>query len=189
MSKKSLWIAIPILLTPYLALFTLATILFSTKLSFFKLIMESVFYSNALYLIAFFLVYCILVTGFSIVCFVVGIYKKCNALSLMKLILMVKIIQIPAYVLIFVLSVVFAITIFTLPFSIGLFLIDCLSLFLTGLGVISAVINTTRQGIFKIKEVFWVIIAQFIFCVDVLSSIVFYIKLKKSQQNLTNTKQ
>ena len=75
-----------------------------------------------------------------------------------------------------------AITVFTIPFSIALFLFDCFSLVLTGIGVISAVINAIRQGVSTPKELFWLAIAQFFFCVDVVASIVLYVKLKKTKK-------
>ncbi len=170
------------MLVPYLALFTLATVFFSTKLPFFKYIVESVFDSNALYLIAALFFYCILTSIVSIVCFFVSIYKKWDAISLAKAAMIMKLAQVPAYVLIFALGVVFVITIFTIPFSVGLFVIDCLSVFMTGLFVISSVIATIRNNTFKLKEVIWVILLQFVFCADVISSVVFYIKLKRTNK-------
>ena len=117
MNKKLFAISVPIVLVPYLALFTLATVFFSTKFSFFNFIMESVFDSNALYLVAALLLYCILAGMVSIVCFFVSIYKKWDAISLEKTAMIMKLAQVPAYVLIFVLGAVFVITIFTVPFS------------------------------------------------------------------------
>lgn len=178
MNKKLFLIFVPIVIVPYLALFALATIFFSTKVSLFNWIMESIFVGNALYLIAATLLYCLLVVVLSIVCFFVNIYKKGNALSLAKFAMIIKLAQVPAYLCIFVLGVIFTITVFTIPFSIGLFVIDCLSVFITGLFVISSVITATRNDIFKLKEFFWVIPLQFIFCADVISSIVLYMKLK-----------
>ena len=75
--------------------------------------------------------------------------------------------------LIFVFGILLAITIFTIPFSIGLFLFDCLSLFLTGALMISAVINSIKQGIVKFKDILWIMILQFVFCADVVSAIIF----------------
>ena len=51
--------------------------------------------------------------------------------------------------------------------------------------IISSVIIAIRKNIFTFKEVFWVILLQFIFCADVIASVVFYIKLKR----LMNEKQ
>ncbi len=186
MNKKLFLISIPIVLVPYLALFALATVFFSTDLPFFNYIMESVFDSNALYLIAALFLYCILTGMLSIVCFFVSIYKKWDAISLAKTAMIMKLVQVPAYVLLFALGAVFVITIFTIPFSIGLFVIDCLSVFMTGLFVVSSVIATIKSNTFTLKEVIWVILLQFIFCADVISSIVFYIKLKRANKLLPN---
>ncbi len=179
MNKKTFWIIVPISLLPYLILFVLATIFFSTKFSFFHFIMESVFQNNALNLLTFLLIYGILIMLFSFICFIVSIYKKWDAVSLVEMAVIMKLIQVPAYIVIFIVGVLFSITIFTIPFSIGLFLCDCISVFLTGIWVISSAIITIRQGVFKMKEVRWVIILQFIFCADVISSIIFYLKLKR----------
>lgn len=189
MNKKLFVISVPIVLVPYLALFALATVFFSSKLPFFNFIMESVFNSNALYLIAALLLYCILTGMLSIVCFFVSIYKKWDAISLAKTAMVMKLAQIPAYVLIFALGVVFVITMFTIPFSIGLFVIDCMSVFMTGLFAISSVIATIRNNTFTLKEVIWVILLQFVFCADVISSVIFYIKLKNARQTCALEKQ
>lgn len=188
MTKKNFWITVPILLLPYLALFTLAAVFLSTEIPFFRYIMESVFDSNALYLIGTFILFCIVTMVLSIICFVLSIYKKWDVLSLAKTVMIIKLVHIPAYVLIFVFGILLAITIFTIPFSIGLFLFDCLSLFLTGALMISAVINSIKQGIVKFKDILWIMILQFVFCADVVSAIIFYVKLKKTDNaNNQNT--
>lgn len=184
MSKKLAFVSIPIVIVPYLALLALATIFFSTSSPFFSSIMESVFDNNALYLIAALLLYCLLTGALSVVCFSASMYKKWDALSLAKTAMVMKLVQVPAYVLIFALGAVFVMTIFTIPFSIGLFVIDCLSMFMTGLFTISSVIATIRNNIFARKEVVWVMLLQFVFCADVISSVIFYIKLKRVNKQL-----
>lgn len=180
MSKKLICLAIPICLLPYLALFTIATVFFSTKITFFKFIMESVFQNSGLILIAAFFLCCIIVALLSIVYTILSLYKEWDPLPIAKLAMIVKLIQLPAYIMIFIVGAFLVFTIFTIFFSIGLFLFDCLSLFITGILVISAVVNSEKKGIFKAKQVIWVIIMQFIFCLDVISAIIFYIKLKKA---------
>ena len=178
MTKKNFWMVIPTLLLPYLALFTLATVFLSTKVAFFKYIMDSVFDSNVLFLIAAFILCCIVATVLDIICVSFSISKKWSALSFAKVVMIIKLIQIPAYILIFILGVLLAITIFTIPFSIALFLSDCLSLALTGALAVSAMINSIRQGAFQLRDVFAMIIMQFVFCADVVVFIIFYIRLK-----------
>ena len=170
---------IPTLLLPYFALFTLATIFFSTKSQFFKLVMESVFRGNAIYLIAAFIIYCLLAAVLSVVYFFDSLCKKRDALFLAKYFMIVKLIQVPGYALIFVLGVLCAIKIFTITFTVALIFFDCFSLLLSGLGVASAIFRTIQQGILKPKGILWVVlIAQFIFCVDVVASIILYVILK-----------
>ena len=187
MNKKLFLISVPIVLLPYLVLFALAVSFSSTDLPFFNNIMESVFDNNALYMIGALLLYCILTGMLSIVCFFVSLYKKWDAILLAKTAMIMKLAQVPAYVLIFALGAVFVITIFTIPFSVGLFVIDCLSVFMTGLFVVSSVIATIKNNTFTLKEVIWVILLQFVFCADVIASVVFYIKLKRAnKQQISN---
>ena len=57
---------------------------------------------------------------------------------------------------------------------------------MTGLFVVSSVIATIKNNTFTLKEVIWVILLQFVFCADVISSVVFYIKLKRANKLLPN---
>jgi hypothetical protein len=96
-----------------------------------------------------------------------------------KTAMIVKLTQVPAYVLIFILGVLFVITLFTIPFTLGIYLLDCLTLALTGFLTLAAVICAIRQGLCTWKECIWVVILQFIFCGDVVASILFFRMLKK----------
>lgn len=179
MNKKRIWLVIPTLILPYFVLLMLATLFFSTSNPFFEFIAMYVFRSNALIMISVLLAYCIIAAALSIICFAVSIRKDWDALSLAKSALIIKLIQVPAYIAIFVLGLMFAITIFTFAFSIFFILIDCLTLALTGLLTVSSVINAVKNGTIRIKEVIWVIILQFVFCADVVASIIYYKKLRK----------
>lgn len=93
--------------------------------------------------------------------------------------MVVKLIQIPAYLAIFVLGVLFFISIFTYVFSIFFILYDAAAILLTGLIGVAAVIRAHAEG--RATDAFAVIngILQFIFCVDVVSSIVVYVRARK----------
>ena len=80
-----------------------------------------------------------------------------------------------------------AITLFTIPFAVGLVVIDCLALFMTGLPIIASAVMAKRQGVFSLKEVFWVIALQFVFCADVIASVMFYLKLKRYYIQLSDS--
>lgn len=179
MNKKRIWFIIPTALLPYLVLTALATIFFSTKHPAFEFIMKSVFCSNAIYLITALLLCCVIATALSIIYFIISTRKGWDAFSLAKSAMITKLIQVPAYITILVLGVLLAFTAFTIPFSIGLFLFDCLTLFLTGLLTAAAAINAVRQGFVKAKECALIIALQFVFCIDVVASIILYLKLRK----------
>ena len=178
MNKKVLFF-IPIVLAPYLVLLAFATIFFSTKLPAFRWIMEDVFRGNALYLVAAVLIFCVIIVVWSGILSFVSIYKKWDALAVAKCAMIIKLAQIPAYAMIFALGVLLAIGIFTIPFAIGLFVLDCLLLFATGLLVISAVVISTRNERHTFREMLWVVLLQFVFCVDVIASIFLYRKMKQ----------
>ena len=177
MDKRLAVLAIPIALVPYLALFALATILLSTEVPFFRTIMESLFQNNAITILIALFVYCMVVALIGI-CFFVNTNKNWDALAVAKTAMIIKLAQVPAYILIFFLSVMFVITIFTIPFSVGLFVIDCLTLFMTGLLVISSVVISVQNNTLTFKEVFWIVLFQFVFCADVFASVFLYRKLK-----------
>lgn len=181
-TKRSLLI-LPAVLLPYVALMALAVIFFSADLPMFARIMESVFDNNGLILIAALLGYCLIAAALSIFCFFRSICKKWDALSLAKTAVIVKLVQIPAYIGVFVVGVLCTITVFTIPFTVGVFLLDCVTLFLSGLLTSAAVINAVRQNNRPFKQVFWVILLQFVFCADVVAAILFYHQLKKDAEH------
>ena len=102
-------------------------------------------------------------------------------MSLAKFAMIIKWMQVPAYVAIFALGLIFAITLFTIPIAIIFVLVDCLTLLLTGLLTISAAVVAVRQGVFQTKDVLWIILLQFVFCADVLAATVFYKKLRNKR--------
>ena len=182
MKKNCIWYILPTALLPYIALGVLAIIFFSAKSPVLDAVMESVFRGNMWYLVAVLLLFCLLAAALSAVYFVRSIRKEYDALQLAKCAMVVKLLQVPAYIAIFVLGVLLVLAIFTIPFALGLFLIDCLTLLLTGLMTVAAAINAVRQGHCKTKETVWVIILQFIFCADVVAAAVFYRKLKNTKK-------
>ena len=183
MNKKLFLLSIPTLLSPYIAIFTLAVVFLSTKVKLFEAIMESIFQNDGLLLIAALIIYLLLTIALGIACFFISTFKFCDALSAAKTAMLIKLIQIPAYVVIFVLGVAMTIAIWTIPFTIALFWIDCLCLFLTGLPILSSIICALRQGTIKFREVIWVIILQFVFCADVVAAIIYYKRLKEAPVN------
>jgi hypothetical protein len=180
MNKKNAWLLLPTMIFPYAVLLTVATIFLATEQPFFRVVMERAFHNNALYLLAALLLLCLLAAALTITYFALSICKKWGAVSLAKGAMIVKWVHVPAYIGIFIAGVCCFITVFTIPFAIAFVLLDCFTLFLTGLLTLSAAVNAVRQGAAQTKEVLWMVILQFVFCADVISATLLYAKLRKN---------
>ncbi len=181
MTKKVFLRMIPAMLLPYLILFSYVVIFNYTDILLFDQIMEKVFDNNALILLGVLFIYCFITSIFSIISFAQSLRGKYDAKSLTKAALIVKLIQLPAYITIFVVGVIFVLSIWMIPFTIILFLIDSLTLILTSLFSLSGIIVSVKNGTFEFKEVILFAILQFIFCADVVSLFIFYKKLKSAE--------
>ena len=179
MNKKKIWFLIPSALLPYMVLCALAVVFLSTKHPLSQWIMEAVFRNNGLLLVAAVLLFSVLVAALSALCFVTAIRKGWDPVPLARTAVIIKLCQIPAYILVLALGVLLATSLFTIPFAIALFALDCLTLVLTGLPIIAAAINATRKGICAWNDIIWLILPQFVFCADVVAAIIFYNKLRK----------
>ncbi len=178
--KKYSWLLLLTALLPYLVLAALAMIFFSSDVPFFGDMMASVFHNNALYLIGALLICFAVATVLSVVHGVLAVRCQWDALSLVRTALVIKLFQIPAYLLIFAVGVLSLITIFTIPFTIGLFLLDGFMLVLSGIIVLAASINAIRQGRMPLQKTILFVLMQFVFCADVFAAFAFYRALKKA---------
>lgn len=105
--------------------------------------------------------------------------KQWSGKSLALISMVLKLIQIPAYVVIFLLGCVFAITIWLFAFVIVLFFFDCLTILLTGLVGLTASIRCAGEK--RVSKGLCVAngILSFVFCADVVLAIIFYIKSRR----------
>ena len=115
----------------------------------------------------------------SVLCLIFGLKGNWDALSVAKTTMIIKLLQIPAYLVIFLLSLIFIITIFTFGFVIAFAFFDYLTLLMSGMLGILAVVQAIRNGKVSLKKSWWVILLQFIYCADVVAAVIFYVKLKK----------
>lgn len=179
MKKKLVFLSLPAALMPYLVLLAISVLFFATEVPFFEWLLEKVFCYNALYLLAALLAFCILAIVATGICFFVSTRNRWDTLEMAKTAMIIKCVQIPAYLLIYALGFICAITVAGVLISIGLFIVDCLCLCMTGILTIAPAVNTIKSKTFTFKEVFWIILLQFVFVADVIASIVFYRKLKR----------
>ena len=97
-----------------------------------------------------------------------------HATDLARANMIVKLIQIPAYI--FMIGILCMVMIFTIGISFVLLLLDALSIGLTGLFAIAAFQNLNREGMITRKAQFIYSIASFLFCVDVIIAVIGYRK-------------
>ena len=105
-------------------------------------------------------------------------YLRKNALELAKINMTIKLIQIPAYLFLFIIGIACMFTIFTFAISFILLALDCASIFLSGLIGVSAVKQNYTDSILSIKQAIFYSILQFIF-VLMLFVPLYYLKNQK----------
>lgn len=180
MNAKRLWLILPAAGMPYVILGATAVILFSADNAVARYILETVFGGNGLLLLGCTLAYCAVAAALTVCGAVLAVVRRWDAFSLAKTAMIVKCLQIPAYAVIFVLGVLMMITLFTLPFVLVFAAVDYLTLMLTGLFNSAAVVAAIRARVLTLKDTWWVIALQFVFCADVAASVLFYCRLKKA---------
>jgi hypothetical protein len=122
----------------------------------------------------------------SVVSFIIGIVRKWSGEELLRTNMIIKLIHIPAYVLVFIIGLVNLIRLFTyllyenycFALTIILMVLNCMTIILTGLIGLCGVIRSYKENKFSRKEVFIHGFLQFVFCVDVISSIIAYKKAR-----------
>jgi len=161
-----------IILFPYLIIFAVICI-------FTGFLMETIFQNNGLLLLFLLIFIYIIALICAIIVFIKIIIKKQNAQEILHINMVIKLIHIPAYIILFLMGMASLITIFTMGFGIAFFILDCLTIFLTGLIGLGGLIRSLIEKKISFKSVLFYGISQFIFCIDVISSIIIYRKVKK----------
>lgn len=173
MNFKRILLMVPAILVPYLLLFTIYIIYTVSP------IVEILFFNNGLLLTAVFFLYTFTALCFAIITSVLAVKNQWNCVSLAKTVMIIKLVQVPAYLVIFVLGALLVLGMLTIPIALILAFVDALSIVMTGVLGLAATINASKN--YYDKDSFFTIcgILQFIFCIDVIASAVLYFKLKK----------
>ena len=129
----------------------------------------------------------VLTAGCTITFAVKGIRKKWEPQQLAKSTMIVKLVQIPAYLFFGISGLICAIAVFGTLITIGLFILDCMILILTACLTAAAAINGTREGILSKTECVLFVLSQLVFCLDVVATIVCYgiIRKRTTEQRKT----
>lgn len=173
MNIKRIWLILPGVFSPYILLLALWLIFSSSPL------MDSVFGGNAFHLIGAFLAYLIVAFGLTVLALILALVQKWDSTSMAKTVMIIKLIQIPAYIVIFVLGVICFVTIFTLAFSFFFILFDLAVIAMSGMLQTAAVIAAKRKGQLSGFQVPLFILLSYIYCADVVAAVMLYVMLKK----------
>ncbi len=178
MGKKLLFI--PVVLYPYLVL--LSALLFFGGERFFKIPMDAGMIS------AFFIFVLSpsVVFWATIAILILCTKKRFRPGEMSKWVMIIKLVQIPAYIGVFVMGLFCFITIFTVAFSFLFFWADCFSILMTGvLGLSSIILDVKDKRAPLTAKTVILAILQFVFCADVVAAVIHYIEIKKAGQSQT----
>ena len=170
MRKLILQLSLTILF-PYLIIFAIICI-------FSGFLMESVFYSNAIVLLLFLLVVYFAALISTVVTIAANLHRRRSALEMTRINMVIKLMHIPAYIVIFFMGLLSFITIFTAPFALFFFIFDCMTIFLTGLIGVGGIIQCVREEKVTTKSAVFHGILQFLFCVDVISAVIIHRRVR-----------
>ena len=141
--------------------------------------MENIFQDNVLFVLLFLIILYAVALICTTVLFITIIAKKWDSREALRINMLIKLIQVPAYLIIFIIGLACLLTIFTLGFSIILFILDIMTIFLTGLIGVAGIKRAHVENKLSTKAATKYGISQFIFCADVISAILVYRKVKE----------
>ena len=93
--------------------------------------------------------------------------------------MIMRIIQIPCYVAVFIVATVCLLTIFTIGFTAVLAVVDCVSITITGIASIPVYVILHRSGWISQRQKVLYSILSFVFCADLVVSIICYKDARK----------
>ena len=176
---KKYFLLLPALLLPYFLIFML--------LCFFNDFLREHLLGNNPF-IAILMLWLSLSIAFvcNIIFIVLCILKKWNAKGISRANMIIRLIQVPAYIIIFILGFFLLTSPFTMAFSLIFFIFDCISVFIMGLiGLVSVIRCYTVGGCTKTFAVVCGLL-QFVFCADVITSIIIFIKARSAAKKDTS---
>lgn len=158
------------------------SVLFALYCMFSGFLMHSVFQSNGFLLLLAVLLFWVVSLGCAVATCVMSLARKWDSYELARANMILKLIPVPAYILIFLIGCAFLITIFTFAISIILMLLDGMAIVLSGLIGVAAVKRNHSDKILSTKEMVVHGILQFVFCADVVSAIVVFCKARRAKK-------
>lgn len=153
----------------------LPTLLFAAdKNKIFAFIWEHFFFNNIFVPLGFILLLGIIVYTLDILFLLMARNGRWSSQELTKSNMMVKLVQIPAYLFIFIVGLLCSVMIFTIGVSFALFILDMLSIGMTGLFASASFYALRKEQKISGKMQALYSLASFLFCVDIVIAILGY---------------
>ncbi len=165
-----------IVLFPY----AVAFILYCIFSGFF---MENVFQNNVFSCLLILVIIWIVALVCAIYTCATSLIRKWDFVELCRANMLIKSISIPAYIFIFIFGIACMLTIFTFAISIIIIVLDVMSIVLSGLVGMSAVKRSYDNKVISAREMLFYGLLQFIFCADVITSIILFHKVKEKRES------
>lgn len=160
-------LCLPVVLFPYLMLFALYCL-------YSGFLMESLFANNGFLLLAVVALCGAVAFLFDVVLCALSLAKGWGSAGTARCNMIVKLCQIPAYLVIFVLGVCFFITIFGIPFVLLFTFCDIAAIVMSGLiGAAAAYAAFTEKRLSRSDAIVYALL-QFVFCVDIVLCVMLY---------------
>ena len=168
---------IPVILYPYIYIFILGGFF-----AFMNVLSEDYYNIALLGLLIIAVIYNLYSFIIVIVNAVQGAKGKMTAREAARMNLIIKGVQIPAYILHFILGFMgLALSVWGIGFILWAILIDLLTILLTGISSIGCSIRMHKEGILSTAAAIFMGIGSFIYCADVVIAIVYMVKARKKQ--------
>ncbi len=132
------------------------------------------FMDNALIGIAILIAFLLIAVLFAVTVSLTALKNEWDSIFWSKAVMLVKLLHIPAYIAIFILGVLFAITIFTFAISLVFVVLDLLLIATTGFMATTAAWRAYKEGKLSLKKAIFLSIFQYIYCIDVFASMYMY---------------
>lgn len=144
------------------------------KNKIFAFIWEHLFFNNVFVPLGFVLLFGMIVYIVNILFLLMARNGTWNSHELNKTNMMVKLIQIPAYLFIFTVGLLCSVIIFTIGISFALMILDMFSIGMTGLFASTAFYTLKKEQKISGKMQALYSLASFLFCVDIIIAILGY---------------
>lgn len=159
--------------------------LFNLASPYFVLVLIALMYgqilpTNTFWLtVLFVLLYFVAGMVFSVIACIKALTHQWESKPIIKAVAIVKLLQIPAYIGIFLYGVICVLSIWGIGFAVLVWLFDCMFIFATGIVSVAGAVRGYQEKILSKKATILCSILSFVFCIDVFVAIYVWAKSRK----------